>query len=85
MDQAAPKVKAEAEEPQDQNDYKDRPKHIFLSQNVSALGLTSALSAHNASLDEVLIRGDCLRLCAPDCIKKGVSSGRHDNFALQDT
>jgi len=30
MDQPAANVKAEAEEPQDQNDYKDCPKHIFL-------------------------------------------------------
>jgi hypothetical protein len=52
MDQPAANVKAKAEEPQDQNDHKDCPKHISLSQNVSALGLKSALSAHNAS-DEV--------------------------------
>jgi hypothetical protein len=53
MDQPAAEVKTKAEEPQDQNHRKDCPKHISLSQNGSALGLKSAVSAHNAS-DEVL-------------------------------
>ena len=53
MDQAAAKVKAKPEEPQNQNDHKDCPKHIYLSQNVSALGLESAVSAYDES-DEVL-------------------------------
>jgi hypothetical protein len=39
MDQPAADVKAKAEEPQDQNDYKNCPEHISLSENVSTLGL----------------------------------------------
>jgi hypothetical protein len=36
VDQPATKVEAKAEEPQDQNDHKDCPKHISLSRNVGA-------------------------------------------------
>jgi hypothetical protein len=77
-------VEAEAQKPQNQNDDKNCPEHVYLSFALRAPELGKSRSGAPSIFHKLwLIRRDGLRLRASDCIEKRVCRRGRRNIAVQ--
>jgi len=82
VDEAPGDVEAEAQQPQDQNDCKDRPEHFLPFLSTAAPFALTQDAAHMIRCG--LVRSDGLSFCTSNRRKKSVRPGGHCNFTLQD-